>query len=150
VIKSANVEAAPYDLDEILKMSDLDFESVFKDFESYGGVKPPATFNDALKLFMKQKKVTIEELADRVNLSSRTIQYMRNDEDCTPTIQHVVAICIGLHLMPSYSYQLLDLSGYSLKSSKQHKTYRFLLDTAYMHSVDECNEFLERVGVNKL
>lgn len=150
MLKSAKDEAAPYNLEYILNMQDSDFESVVKNIELYGGVKPPATFNDALKLFMKQKNVTIEELADRVNLSSRSIQCMRNDENCMPTLRHVVEVCIGLHLMPSYSNQLLDLAGYSLKSSKQHKMYKFLVDMAYMRDVDECNEFLERAGISKL
>ena len=138
-------------LKDLLDYNADDFEKFVDRVEGYPeSEKPPGTFSEALKMHMKYKDVTVEELADRVNLSTKTVGKMRNDDEYTPEIENVVAVCIGLHLMPAQSYKLVELAGYKFKASKSHRLYCYLLDTAYMNSVDECNAFLSRAGVKAI
>ena len=138
-------------IQELLACESDEFESFVNNVEGYPvTVKPPGTFSEALKLHMKCADITVEELADMAHLSTKTVGKMRNDNEYTPEVENVVAVCIALHLMPAQSYRLVELAGYKLKTSKSHRLYCFLLDTAYMNTVDECNALLSRAGVKAI
>lgn len=115
-----------------------------------GGQEPPNNFCKALVHFMEVRGVTVEQLADETGLSEKTIQRMRNDSDRTPSLESVVAVCVGLHLDAYDSDMLLHLAGYQLTNRKTDRIYRLFLNFAFKESVKDCNDMLIRLGMDPL
>lgn len=104
----------------------------------------PPTFPEALKYHMKRRNYTVEGLASDSLIGPRTIQSLRNDENYPYSIPLVAALCLGMHLHPQFSDDLLEKAGLKLtKTNEQHIVYRFLLDNCYKASIHECNEVLQ-------
>jgi len=102
----------------------------------------PATFPDTLVAHMDRLGITVETLAERSQVNTKTIQRMRNDEKYQPKLKTVVAVCIGLQLNPVLSYDLVNKSGNKFMVTEEHIIYRTLLNTYYQNSIYECNEVL--------
>lgn len=115
-----------------------------------GGQEPPNNFCKALVHFMEVRGITVEQLADETGLSEKTIQRMRNDPDRTPSLESVVAVCVGLHLDAYDSDMLLHLAGYQLTNRKTDRIYRLFLNFAFKESVKDCNNMLIRLGMKPL
>lgn len=115
-----------------------------------GGQEPPINFCKALVHFMTVCGVTIAQLAEETGLSEKTIQRMRNDPDRTPSLESVVAVCVGLHLDAYDSDMLLHLAGYQLTNRKTDRVYRLFLNFAFKESVKDCNDLLIRLGMEPL
>lgn len=107
----------------------------------------PSSFTGTLKALMEWQNITVEALAERCGMSPKTIQRLRNDEECKTTLETIVALCIGLKLPPITSYDLIGKSRFSFIASEKHMAYRFLLDGYYIHTLPECNDLLVRLGV---
>ena len=108
----------------------------------------PPKFGDALIYLMKLSKQSVESLAENARMDVKMLQRMRNDPDYPKNIESVVAVCIGMHLQPEVSSELMKRSGFSLRlaQSESHLFYKFFLDSFYTHTVDECNEILLAKG----
>ena len=104
-------------------------------------------FASTVKKHMKQCNVTIEQLAEMANVSTKTIQRMRNDLEYRPTLRTIVAVCLALHLNPFDSHQLVNLAGYQLSDTNEQRTYNMLLNMFYLHSMDEIDTVLEWCGI---
>lgn len=102
----------------------------------------PTKFSDTLVAHMKRKHCTVEKLAELSLIGTKTIQRMRNDEDYPITIEHVVALCIGLQLHPVFSKDLMEKAGLKFKCTEKHITYQLLIDSFYNESIHYCNEIL--------
>lgn len=138
-------------LSEILEMPDKAFsQGLGKLYTFGGGMEPPSTFRQTLKLYMENENISVEELAYVSGISERTIGKMRNQVGYKPMLNNVIAICIGLHLNPSYSYRLIELAGYRLTESDQDVAYRLLIDKAQEVSIEDCNRFLKRANLKPL
>lgn len=111
----------------------------------------PQDFALALKVLMKWKKITVENLAEKSLLSSKTIQRIRNENDYQTTIGAVVAICVAMQLPPVLSRKVLEIAGFTIRySSEEQMAYEFILTGYYTHSVLECNELLISQGFKEL
>lgn len=110
----------------------------------------PSSFTGTLKVLMEWQAITVEALAECCGMSPKTIQRLRNDEECKTTLETIVALCIGLKLPPTTSYDLIGKSRFSFIASEKHMAYRFLLDGYYTHTLPECNELLVRLGVSPI
>lgn len=110
----------------------------------------PNNFPDALVKLMSWRGITVERLAETSAISPKTIQRLRNQTDYNTTLETVIAICIGLNLPPVLSQALIEKSGYMLKNTETHLTYRFLLDGCYSYSIFECNEMLASLKISPL
>ena len=82
---------------------------------------------DALVYHMDRKKITIDQLVERAELSDTTIKKYRSGES-KPPIENAMAICIGLNLPKQYSLDLLERAGYILNDTAQHRAYKMCLD----------------------
>ena len=85
------------------------------------------SFMDALVYHMDRKKITIDQLVERAELSDTTIKKYRSGES-KPPIENAMAICIGLNLPKQYSLDLLERAGYILNDTAQHRAYKMCLD----------------------
>lgn len=110
----------------------------------------PGSFCATLKAHMERTGVTVEKLAEDSLLTPRTIQRMRNEEDRTPKLNSVVAACIGLHLNPAFSDDMLRKAGFSPAPTSEYTAYRYLLCTCYQMDIFECNEILAEFGISPL
>ncbi|EOI6006815.1 MULTISPECIES: hypothetical protein [Enterococcus] len=110
----------------------------------------PLSFGDALKVLMKYPpKTTVEQLAESSGLSDKTIQRMRNGE--AVVIQSIVAMCIGLHLHPDISTEMLQKLGYTLGPAVEiHMIYKTLLCNCNTMTIEECNELLTNADFEPL
>lgn len=109
----------------------------------------PAAFGEALVYLMDWTKISVETLAEKALISSKTVQRMRNDSSYPKNIDSVVAICIGMHLPTELSKALIDKSGFSLRlvENKAHILYYFFLNHCYTYSIRECNDILMAKGL---
>ncbi len=108
----------------------------------------PPKFGEALVYLMKLSNQSVESLAENARMDVKMLQRMRNDPDYPKNIESIVAVCIGMHLQPEVSGELMKRSGFSLRlaQSESHLFYKFFLDSFYTHTVDECNEILTAKG----
>ena len=87
----------------------------------------PSSFCGTLDYHIKRRKYTNEKLEERTGISSRMLQDYRNKKDAKPTLQSVLALCIGLNLHPSFSYDLIAKAGYNIMTaSEEFLVYRYL------------------------
>lgn len=101
-------------------------------------------FRDALVWLMSNPDtLTISELEQYSGLSGETIKRMRNKDDYQPSLETVIATCIGMQLNPKISFELIEKSGLRFVKTKElHLLYEQLLCTCFRRSIHECNELL--------
>ena len=103
----------------------------------------PSTFHEMLVVLMKLQNVTIEQLAEKAAMSVETIKRLRRIERRDYTIDQILALCIGLHLPPWLSYELIKCAGLVLRDIPEHHAYRCILDLLFMDSIDKVQQFLK-------
>ena len=108
------------------------------------------TFNDMMVKLMEARKITIGRLAEETGLSDETIRNMRNDSDRQFSIGSIVAVCIGLHLSPEVSMQLIECSPAKFVHSEEMSAYRYVLNHCYDQSVRKVNRILVEAGFRPL
>lgn len=110
----------------------------------------PGSFHGTLKAHMKRLNVTRERLAEEAFLSDSTIKRLRSAEKDDYSFDQVIAVCIGLHLPPEYSLDLIRKSGRILRDTPEHLVYRAILQTMYRNKLQEIQETLRRCGCREL
>lgn len=110
----------------------------------------PGSFCATLKAHMKRIGITVEKLAEDSLIGAKTIQRLRNEENYLPKLNTVVSICIGLHLNPIFSDDMLKKAGFSPRATDEYTAYKFLLNAGYQKDIFECNEILEEIGITPL
>lgn len=107
----------------------------------------PSSFSETLVSHMKRKGITNEQLAENCLLSSNSISRCRRD--CFPSLSMaiVVSLCIGLHLHPVLSLDLIRKAGFTFTSSYEHMVYQMLLYSMTNSSIYECNDYLRKMGL---
>lgn len=108
----------------------------------------PSSFCGTLDYHIKRRKYTNEKLEERTGISSRMLQDYRNKKDAKPTLQSVLALCIGLNLHPSFSYDLIAKAGCNIMTaSEEFLVYRYLIDNHHMENIFMWNEKLRDAGI---
>lgn len=107
-------------------------------------------FNDALVYLMKERKVTIEQLEEKTQISSRTISRLRNNQDYDVTWSQIVALAIGLQLPPAISHDLLAKVGLQLRNNVAHNVYNMILSSFYTLDIETVNSYLCQMGLSPL
>lgn len=102
----------------------------------------PGSFSGSLKSHMERKGYTEELLAQESWVSLSTIKQYRQKEDKEKTLKTVTALCIGLHLHPWLTEDLLRKAGIVPKATKQDGAYRYLYTVLYKGTIEECNKYL--------
>ena len=78
----------------------------------------PGGFSESLKCHMKRKGYTEELLAQESWVSVSTIKQYRQKEEKEKTLKTVTALCIGMHLHPWLTEDLLRKAGIVPKATK--------------------------------
>lgn len=114
-----------------------------------GGDPALSALNRKIVYEMDRSSITVRWLAEESGMSEKTIQRMRNDPEYRPSLQTIVAVCLGMHL---YSYEadsILLAAGYVLTGITIERIYRAMLNLTYKTNMREINTTLERLGYPK-
>lgn len=86
-----------------------------------------------------------ETFRERTLLSDKTFDRIKSGELINPTLDTVMAVCIGLNLGTTFGEPLLKSAGYDIASSTQplHLVYYLLLSVFQGRTIFECNKVLE-------
>ena len=110
----------------------------------------PSSFCGTLDYHVKRRGYTNEKMEERTGISSRMIQDYRNKKDAKPTLQSVLALCIGLNLHPSFSYDLIAKAGYNIMiASEEFLIYRYLIEHHHMENILMWNAKLQDAGISQ-
>lgn len=110
----------------------------------------PSSFCGTLDYHVKRRGYTNEKMEERTGISSRMIQDYRNKKDAKPTLQSVLALCIGLNLHPSFSYDLIAKAGYNIMiASEEFLIYRYLIEHHHMENIFMWNAKLQDAGISQ-
>ena len=107
----------------------------------------PGGFSGSLKYHMEEKGYTEELLAQESWVSVSTIKQYRQKEEKEKTLKTVTALCIGMHLHPWLTEDLLRKAGIVPKATKLDGAYRFLYTAHYKDKIEDCNIYLKSQGL---
>lgn len=108
----------------------------------------PGTFSDTLVKLMDMYDITEEQLEEQSTVNQKTIQRMRTDINYIPKCKTLVAVCLGMHLHPELSKNLINKSPIKINtSSKEGIMYDLLLQSSWKKNIYEINEELKFAGV---
>lgn len=108
----------------------------------------PSSFCGALDYHINRRGFTNEKMEERTGISSRMIQDYRNKRDTKPTLQSVLALCVGLNLQPAFSYDLISKAGLNIMiPTEEYLVYRYLIDNHHMENIYMWNEKLQDAGI---
>ena len=66
------------------------------------------------------------------------------------TLDQVIAVCIGLHIPPEYSFDLIEKAGFRLRNTPEHLVYKSVLQTMYMEKLATIQRLLVKCGFHEL
>lgn len=107
----------------------------------------PGGFSGSLRSHMEMKGYTEELLSQESWVSLSTIKQYRQKEEKEKTLKTVTALCIGLHLHPWLTEDLIRKAGVIPKATKQDGAYRYLYTFHYKDTIEECNRYLQSQGL---
>ena len=109
----------------------------------------PGSFSGTLVAHMKRVGITRERLAEEAMMSGTMIKRMRTSERDL-TLDQVIAVCIGLHIPPEYSFDLIEKAGFRLRNTPEHLIYKSILQTMYMEKLMNIQKLLIKCGCGEL
>lgn len=116
-----------------------------------GGSEPPSNLlRYIITSELERLNMSIEDLAEYLEISPRTISRFWTRPDARPALNNVIAICIGLHFPPTTSDLVLSLTGYCLRNIPQERAYRALINVLYTQDIHVCNRLLLLEGLQTL
>ena len=110
----------------------------------------PKFFNETLSFHMDRLALTEEALAAAAGISSKTVSRLCSQPIPKTTIQTLVAVCIGMHLDPPISYDLIEKSYVPMPPTLEVNLFKVMLNTMYYADIYICNDFLIQNGFEPL
>jgi len=115
------------------------------------GASLPSSFSGTLDAHIKRRGYTNEQMEERTLISERTIREYRNNIEVKPTLQSVLALCIGLNLQPQFAFDLLDKAGHNINSFVgMNFIYSYLIYNHHMENIYLWNEKLSKGNMDPL
>lgn len=123
-------------------------ERFLKDYERAS--TNAVTANERMWEFMQAAHWNTSIFQTKTHLSP--MDYTRvQDSDYKFKLRAYVAMAVGLELSLTTFQEVIKLAGMCLRDgNKEDMAYSFILSTMHGHSIDDCNDFLIRVGVKRL
>ena len=113
--------------------------------------KYSASFSRTLEAMLQERKMYPKDLAALLNIDRRTVYKMLQDDECFPSRQMVIAICIVLKLAPQEAYAMLEKAGHHLRmTSAQDAAYFSIVSTCGSYRLEDINEVLSDMGIPEL
>ena len=107
------------------------------------------TFDSHMRRVKKEdgKKMTNIEMSVRTGLSEDYIASLRKNESINVSLQTVSALCVGLHLPPCFSRDMLEKSGNSFPYTDDGYFQQRILEEMYMEPLSSINDVLAESGI---
>lgn len=137
--------SAPVDGKQSDKEIDKESDKIGSEIDRINGILNdlPGSFSGTLKEHMERKGYTEELLSEESWVSLSTIKQYRQKEDKQKTLKTVTALCIGLHLHPWLTEDMLRKAGIVVKATKMDGAYRYLYTFLYKDTIEDCNKYLK-------
>ncbi|HFR3770665.1 TPA: helix-turn-helix domain-containing protein [Streptococcus suis] len=108
----------------------------------------PGSFTKTLVYHRDRKELTQEELEEASGISVSTIRRLETKSDANRSVEHMMALSLGMKLFPTLSFDLVDKSGTSFRDENvTHLAYKMVLNNMYHKGVQECNSWLIEMGI---
>ncbi|ESV55762.1 hypothetical protein SAG0136_11320 [Streptococcus agalactiae LMG 14747] len=108
----------------------------------------PGSFTKTLVYHRDRKELTQEELEEASGISVSTIRRLETKSDANRSVEHMMALSLGMKLFPTLSFDLVDKSGTSFRDENvTHLAYKMVLNNMYHKGVQECNSRLIEMGI---
>ncbi len=107
---------------------------------------------------MTEKSYTVEDLAEKSGIDTRTISRLRSgkikskngEREYLPHVKTIIAFCIACDLDMLMAITLLESLGLSFKRrSEIHYAYCYLITNCRGKSIDECNDVLGKLKIDE-
>lgn len=123
-------------------------ENLLKVIEEWEGLDEyfrnlPNDFSGTLTAHMKRRGYTNETLAAQCYINPKTVSRYRNGENVT--FKTLLSLCIGLNLLPNWSYDLIKKAGHEHNIERDDDicaTYRALINESYTENINVWNKVL--------
>ncbi len=112
--------------------------------------KLPRYFPDLLVRLMADCRVSVEELAWRTGMSTRTVNRLRNEPRAAYSADQIVAVIVGLHLPPWVSDHVLKAASVSFSDNPVAYNYSYVVSCMFMDPFETVREHLARMGLKTL
>ena len=108
----------------------------------------PGSFTKTLVYHRDRKELTQEELEEASGISVSTIRRLETKSDTNRSVEHMMALSLGMKLFPTLSFDLIDKSGTSFRDENvTHLAYKMVLNNMYHKGSQECNSWLIEMGI---
>lgn len=109
------------------------------------------TLSQYIEILMEEKQISKKRLAIDSNMSEKMVQRIRNEANYAPSLQAVVAICMGLKTSLPESCLLIDLAGHRIRPYVYEEAiYLSLLLDGSAHRIEDVNECLNALNCKLL
>lgn len=106
--------------------------------------------NEMMLHYMKEAKWNTTIFQEKTLLSPNDYSRLK-DPKHNFKLPAYVAMAVGLNLSKSEFQEIIKKAGLCLVDGDEvHDAYSFLLTLMIDHDIDECNDFLEKLGIEKL
>lgn len=109
----------------------------------------PNGYSGTIKAHMQRLGIKGEAKNAISGISESTLKRALK-EDENHSLKMTIAICVGLHLEPEYSMDLIEKSGKRLLYTPEHLIYKAILQTMYTKSIWEVQEMIETITKKKI
>lgn len=114
------------------------------DFKEFSCIQK-LDFKDELRTIIQSKKWNSSRFQEKTELSPTIFTKINSDKyyRYKPSLESMIAICIGLKTSYLCSMQLLNAGNYFLDNSDPcHQIYMFILRNNHLFDIDGANRFL--------
>jgi len=119
------------------------------EFSESSAIMP--TFVELANEIIKKKGWSYSDFTKNTNLDSAVYYRITKDKKPRkPNLRTVAAFCIGIGASIDTADRLLASAGFAIYNSKEIHAYRFVINVMRGRSIDDCNAFLETIGVEPL
>ena len=106
----------------------------------------PVNFGNTLVNLMEWRKISKNDMADALYISSKTIQRMRASVQCCTEKKTLIAICVVMQLPPHACKYFLQIAGYQFSCTSEDIKYDLLLNSYFINGRYDCNILLTKLG----
>jgi hypothetical protein len=131
--------------DEIEQLK-ADFEREFNSFTSY----TPSFCTQVQKILVKKGCNNPKSFQDETHLDENVFGRIKRGEHndiIQISFAHLIAICFGLNVDLKTADNIISAAGYTVGDTKERHAYHFLLTAFKGRTIEDCNNFLSRMGL---
>jgi len=111
----------------------------------------PGSFGATLAYHMDKLHLTNEAMSKVCLINEDTIRRYRNGSNKSkPSIQTVVALCVGLKLPLTFCFDLVHKAGFIFTSDPSDIAYQTILCNATRLNIYQCNQLLRDANIPQL